>query len=668
MTNCEVRQVVNGRISDFAGLGNCTNQALVLTANPQTSEIGRPTGVAVDSSGNVYIAVCNDYRGLVLGASKATFSRCDGRDDQHDCHDNARSPLCSADGNSGNGAAWDVRVEGGNVYFSDVVNDVVDEATTSGTGLTSVAGSCFYDNPGGPNGTTTGSYSGDHGPATSANLNDPTGLYVDGSGNIFIADSDNRSRPGGVGRNHHHDRAAPTGFVKPFGVVEDSSGTVYVADFSGQCIKAVSGATITTLAGTCGTAGDNVTPGGIAVSNVLFGSNSPDGGGPSNLTFTPGGDLFVNDYGDNQVDQIVPAASVTPAGADDDDDNHHHDPAGSATSPPQPARATGWWLRTAASSTTGATSFYGSTGSIHLNKPVVGMAAAPGGAGYWLVASDGGIFNYGERPVLRLHAAASALNKPIVGMAATPDGKGYWLVASDGGIFNYGDAPFYGSTGATHLNKPIVGMAATPDGKGYWLVASDGGIFNYGDASFYGSTGSVHLNKPIVGMAGYARVATATGWWPRTAGSSTTATPSSTGRAAPSTSTSPSWPWGRPPTAGATGWRPPTAAYSTTATPPSRARRAGHRSTSPSWGCPQRRQRPEHRPALRRSGLRRSGTPRSGSPGHVWGRRSAIAASTAASDPADPAPARPGRRPHPDDLGLDDVIHRAGILHRWPTV
>jgi hypothetical protein len=43
-------------------------------------------------------------------------------------------------------------------------------------------------------------------------------------------------------------------------------------------------------------------------------------------------------------------------------------------------------------------------------------------------------------------------------MAATPDGKGYWLVASDGGIFSYGDATFYGSTGATTLNKPIVGM------------------------------------------------------------------------------------------------------------------------------------------------------------------------------------------------------------------
>ncbi len=76
-------------------------------------------------------------------------------------------------------------------------------------------------------------------------------------------------------------------------------------------------------------------------------------------------------------------------------------------------------------------------------------------------------------------------------MTATPDGNGYWLVASDGGVFSYGDATFYGSTGAIHLNKPIVGMAASPTGRGYWLVASDGGIFSYGDAQFHGSSGSI---------------------------------------------------------------------------------------------------------------------------------------------------------------------------------
>jgi hypothetical protein len=47
-------------------------------------------------------------------------------------------------------------------------------------------------------------------------------------------------------------------------------------------------------------------------------------------------------------------------------------------------------------------------------------------------------------------------------MAATPDGKGYWLVATDGGIFAYGDAAFHGSTGNINLNKPVVGMASAP--------------------------------------------------------------------------------------------------------------------------------------------------------------------------------------------------------------
>ena len=69
------------------------------------------------------------------------------------------------------------------------------------------------------------------------------------------------------------------------------------------------------------------------------------------------------------------------------------------------------------------------------------------------------------------------------------DGQGYWLVASDGGIFAFGDAGFFGSMGHQRLNKPIVGMAATPDGKGYWLVASDGGIFAFGNAAFFGSRG-----------------------------------------------------------------------------------------------------------------------------------------------------------------------------------
>ena len=144
--------------------------------------------------------------------------------------------------------------------------------------------------------------------------------------------------------------------------------------------------------------------------------------------------------------------------------------------------------------------YLGDLTTVNLNQPIVGMATTPSGGGYWMVATDGGIFSFGDAQIYG-STGAIRLNKPIVGMAATPDGKGYWMVASDGGIFSFGDAAFYGSTGAIHLNKPIVGMASTPDGKGYWLVASDGGIFTFGDAAFYGSTGAIRLNQPIVGMA-----------------------------------------------------------------------------------------------------------------------------------------------------------------------
>jgi len=164
--------------------------------------------------------------------------------------------------------------------------------------------------------------------------------------------------------------------------------------------------------------------------------------------------------------------------------------------------AVGYWLAASDGGVfnDGSAPFLGSRGGQPLNAPVVGMAATPDGKGYWLAASDGGIFNYGSAG---FHGSAGALplNKPVVGMAATPDGMGYWLVASDGGVFNYGSAGFYSSAGALKLNKPVVGMAATPDGKGYWLVASDGGIFNYGDAGFFSSAGALKLNKPVVGMA-----------------------------------------------------------------------------------------------------------------------------------------------------------------------
>ncbi|MEA2566097.1 MAG: hypothetical protein QOD49_1274, partial [Actinomycetota bacterium] len=76
----------------------------------------------------------------------------------------------------------------------------------------------------------------------------------------------------------------------------------------------------------------------------------------------------------------------------------------------------------------------------------------------WLIASDGGVFTFGDAAFFG-STGGMALNKPIVAAAASPSGNGYWLIASDGGVFTFGDAPFLGSTGGMTLHKPSVSVA-----------------------------------------------------------------------------------------------------------------------------------------------------------------------------------------------------------------
>ncbi len=144
-----------------------------------------------------------------------------------------------------------------------------------------------------------------------------------------------------------------------------------------------------------------------------------------------------------------------------------------------------------------------------LHARVVGMAARPDGAGYWVVDAAGGVSAHGAAAYFG-SMAGFQLNAPIGHIVATADGRGYWLVASDGGIFAFGDAPFFGSMGAVHLNAPVVDIAPSADGGGYWLVAADGGVFAFGDAGFAGSMGGMPLNRPVVGIAADAATG---GYW-----------------------------------------------------------------------------------------------------------------------------------------------------------
>ncbi|HEY3238625.1 MAG TPA: DUF3152 domain-containing protein [Acidimicrobiia bacterium] len=137
------------------------------------------------------------------------------------------------------------------------------------------------------------------------------------------------------------------------------------------------------------------------------------------------------------------------------------------------------------------------------SQSVVGMAATPSGAGYWLASRDGGVFAFGDAPFL-----GTPPSTQVVAVTGTPSGGGYWLAGADGAVFGFGDAPFLGRAPEA-LNQPVVGMAATPTGRGYWLVGADGGVFAFGDAPFLGRAPEA-LNRPVVGMAG---TPTGQGYW-----------------------------------------------------------------------------------------------------------------------------------------------------------
>ena len=137
----------------------------------------------------------------------------------------------------------------------------------------------------------------------------------------------------------------------------------------------------------------------------------------------------------------------------------------------------------------------------------VGIAATTTGNGYWLAASDGGIFSFGDATYLGSMGAVT-LNAPVVGIAATPTGNGYWLTASDGGIFAFGDATYLGSMGAVQLPSTVTSIAADPGGQGYWLGLQSGqilafGTTDYGSPAELAGSQSVPLTSIVATAEGY---------------------------------------------------------------------------------------------------------------------------------------------------------------------
>ncbi len=100
------------------------------------------------------------------------------------------------------------------------------------------------------------------------------------------------------------------------------------------------------------------------------------------------------------------------------------------------------------------------------------MAATADGKGYWLVASDGGVFTFGDA-AFHGSAANERIGTSVTGIAPTADGNGYWLVAATSAVLTFGDAVSYGPSPNNPPFPPTAAIAATPDGKGYWLLEPD---------------------------------------------------------------------------------------------------------------------------------------------------------------------------------------------------
>ena len=265
---------------------------------PATSaQLGRPQGLAVDSSGNLYIAANYNRRVRRVDAG-GVINTVAGTGQWG--HSGDGGPATSAQLRSPHGVAVDGL---GNLYIADTYSSCVRRVDTAGV-ITTVAG------------TGEWGYSGDGGPATNAQLQRPRGVAVDGLGNLYIADSDNHcvrrvdtagviTTVAGTGARGYSGDSGPATSAQlrsPQGVAVDGLGNLYVADYLNHRVRRVDAAgVITTVAGTDerGYSGD----GGPATSAQL--------GAPRGVAVDGSGNLYIADYGNGRVRRVDAAGVIT---------------------------------------------------------------------------------------------------------------------------------------------------------------------------------------------------------------------------------------------------------------------------------------------------------------------------------------------------------------------
>jgi len=280
-----------GNTTGAVGDGGVADQAI----------LNQPQGVAVDSSGNVYISEFGDSRIRKVTATKLIISTIAGTGVYGFSGDGGAATSATLAG------PWGLSIDSsGNVYVADFWNYRIRKISSSGT-ITTMAGSGVY------------SFSGDGGAAVNAELNEPRSVAVDASGNVYVADTQNNrvreinssgviSTIGGngtAGSSGDGGQGSSAQLTQPQAVTVDAAGNIYIADAVNSRIRVIaSNGVISTFAsnGTAGYSGD----GGAATSAEL---NTPRG-----MAIDSAGNLYIADFNNNVVRKISSGTITTVAG------------------------------------------------------------------------------------------------------------------------------------------------------------------------------------------------------------------------------------------------------------------------------------------------------------------------------------------------------------------
>jgi uncharacterized protein (TIGR03437 family) len=289
-------QASSGLIMTVAGRGGWGYDG---DGGPATSARLSPGGLATDSAGNLYICDLLNHRirkvsragviSTVAGTGVAGFSGDGG-------------PASSAQLNNPTGVAVDAQQ---NLYLADGRNHRIRKIDAAGV-ISSVAG------------TGVAGYSGDGGPAISAQLNSPDGVVVDTAGNLYIPDwGNNRVRkvtPAGVittvagsgTRGFGGDGGAATSarLDSPADVAVDAAGNLYIADFRNHRIRMVTAAgIISTLVGT-GAIGFGGDEGPAGTAQLSY---------PTGVAVDVAGNLYIADRDNHRIRRVVPGGTISTA-------------------------------------------------------------------------------------------------------------------------------------------------------------------------------------------------------------------------------------------------------------------------------------------------------------------------------------------------------------------